>query len=123
MRSFPPAVCFLFFGSVLNKFVAFVVPFLTLYMLDKGYPKSEIGMVIGAYGVGNLISSAIGGQLASSFRRRKTIILSMVLGAFEILPLSQANSFGSLLMLTLLVGFSGKMYRPAASALFGTGAG
>ena len=92
-------------------------------MLDKGYPKSEIGMVMGADGVGNLISSAIGGQLASSFRRRRTIILSMVLGAFEILPLSQANSFGSLLMLTLLVGFSGKMYRPAASALFGTGAG
>ncbi len=117
VRTFPPAVWFLFLGSFLNKFGAFVVPFLTLYMLDKGYPKSEIGMVIGAYGVGNLISSAVGGQLADSFGRRKTIVLSMVLGAIGILALSQASSFASLLTLTLLVGFSGEMYRPAASAL------
>lgn len=117
VRSFPRPVWFLFLGSFLNKFGAFVVPFLMLYMLDRGYPKSEIVVVLGAYGVGNILSAAVGGQLADSFGRRKTIILSMVLGALGMLALSLANSFVSLLALTFLVGFSGEMYRPAASAL------
>lgn len=117
MRTFPPAVWFLFLGSFLNKFGTFVVPFLTLYMLGEGYSKGEIGFVIGAYGVGNLISAAAGGQMADTIGRRKTIILSMVLAAIGILALSQANSFWSLFLLTLVVGFSGELYRPAASAL------
>ena len=117
LRSFPPSVWFLFLGSFLNKFGTFVVPFLTLYMRSDGYSLKQVGFVIGSYGLGNLLSAAIGGQLADTFGRRKTIILSMVLGAVGMLALSQADTFLSLTLLTFLVGFSCEMYRPAASAL------
>ena len=94
-----------------------MVPFLTLYMRSDGYSLKQVGFVIGSYGLGNLLSAAIGGQLADTFGRRKTIILSMVLGAVGMLALSQADTFLSLTLLTFLVGFSCEMYRPAASAL------
>lgn len=117
LRAFPPGVWFLFLGSFLNKFGTFVVPFLTLYMLPQGYTTGQVGVVLGAYGAGNLLSAAVGGQLADTLGRRKTIVLSMVLAAIGMMALSQASTFLWLTLLSGLVGFSGEMYRPAASAL------
>ncbi len=117
IRSFPRSVWFLFLGSFLNKFGAFILPLLTFYMRGRGFSLGEVGFVLSAYGVGNLISAAGGGYLADMIGRRKTIILSMGLGALGMLALSQAESFTALLLLTFLVGLSGELYRPAASAL------
>lgn len=74
-------------------------------------------MVLGAYGAGNLLSAAVGGHLADTLGRRKTIVLSMGMAAVGMLALSQAESYWALLLLTFVAGSSGEMYRPAASAL------
>lgn len=117
LRSFPRGVWFLFLGSFLNKFGTFVVPFLTLYMVREGYSLEQVGVTIGAYGAGNLFSAAVGGHLADTLGRRKTIVLSMVLAAVGMMLLSQATTFFWLTICSFVVGFSGEMYRPAASAL------
>ncbi len=117
LRSFPRSVWFLFLGSFLNKFGTFVIPFLTLYLLKNGYSTKEVGIVVGAYGGGNFISAMVGGHLADTLGRRKTIVLSMLLGAVGMVALSQAQGFWPLVALSFLVGCSAEMYRPAASAL------
>ena len=81
LRTLPPAAWILFFGLFLNKFGAFVVPFLALYLTRIGHPLADAGLAIGAYGVGNLIASLLGGHLADTLGRRKTIVLSMFCGA------------------------------------------
>lgn len=117
LRAFPRPVWILFFGTFLNKFGTFVIPFLTLYMQSQGYSLAQAGMAISAYGVGNLIASALGGHLADKLGRRNTIVFSMFSGAITMMMLSQAHSFAAIMIITCLVGLAGEFYRPASSAL------
>lgn len=101
----------------LNKFGAFVVPFLALYLTRTGYTLAEAGLAIGAYGVGNLIASLLGGHLADTIGRRKTILISTFSGAGAMLLLSQAHSLPWIMLLAALTGLAVEFYRPACSAL------
>jgi MFS family permease len=117
LRALPRPVWILFFGTFLNKFGAFVVPFLTLYLTSQGYSLTETGIAVGAYGAGNLAASLLGGHLADKFGRRKTIVLSMFSGAAAMMLLSQMHSLSTIILLTALAGLTGEFYRPASSAL------
>jgi MFS family permease len=101
----------------LNKFGAFVVPFLALYLTRSGYTLTDAGLAIGAYGVGNLIASLLGGHLADTIGRRKTILLSMFSGAGTMLLLSQAHTLPLIIGLAALTGLASECYRPACNAL------
>jgi len=117
LRALPRPAWFLCFGTFLNKFGAFVVPFLTLYLTGQGYTAGEAGLAVGAYGAGTLVASLLGGHLADKLGRRKTIVLSMFLGAAMMMLLSQARYFPVIVILTALTGLMSEFYRPASSAL------
>lgn len=76
LRALPRPAWILFLGTFLNKFGAFVVPFLALYLTRRGHSPAQTGLAIGAYGVGNLAASLLGGHLADKIGRRKTVVLS-----------------------------------------------
>lgn len=117
LRALPRPAWILCFGTFLNKFGAFVVPFLTLYLTSRGCTVGETGLAIGAYGVGNLAASLLGGHLADQLGRRKTIVLSMFSGAVVMMLLSQARSLPAIIALTALTGLTNEFYRPASTAL------
>src|SRR5215218_1387756 len=104
LQALPRPVWILFIGSFLNKFGAFVVPFLAIYMTRQGYTLADAGFAISAYGIGNLVASLLGGYLADTLGRRKTIVLSMLSGAAAMMLLSQAQT---LAMIVLLAGLTG----------------
>src|SRR6266498_3323687 len=81
LRTFPRPVWILFGGVFLNKFGTFVVPFLTIYLTRRGFTNAEAGLAFGAYGLGRIAAAILGGQLADSIGRRKTILVSMTLAA------------------------------------------
>lgn len=117
LRALPRAAWVLFFGTFLNKFGSFVIPFLTLYLTHQGYPLSVAGLALGSYGVGNLFASLLGGYLADRVGRRQTIVLSMFSGAAAMLLLSQARTLPGIFVCAGLAGLTGELYRPASSAL------
>jgi MFS family permease len=117
LRELPRGAWILFFGTFLNKFGTFVLPFLAIYMTGLGYTVRESGLAIGGYGAGTLVASLAGGYLADRLGRRKTIVISMFSGAVAMLLLSQARSLPALVLLAGLAGLTGELYRPAASAL------
>jgi len=117
LRALPRPAWTLFFGTFLNKFGAFVVPFLTLYLTKQGYTVTDAGIAVGAYGVGGLFASLLGGHLADKLGRRQTIALSMFLGAATMMLLSQAHGLALIIALTALTGLASEFYRPASSAL------
>ena len=117
LRSFPRPVWILFAGVFINKFGTFVLPFLTLYLTRRGFSTGDAGLAIGAYGLGRIGAGFIGGHLADSIGRRKTIVISMVLAAVSMALLSQAHGLPAIVLLTGLASLTGEMYLPAAAAL------
>ncbi len=117
LRTLPRPAWILCFGTFLNKFGAFVVPFLTLYLTSRGCTVGQAGLAISSYGVGNMAASILGGHLADKLGRRKTIVLSMCSGAAMMMLLSQARSLPLIIALTALTGLTNEFYRPASTAL------
>jgi MFS family permease len=105
------------FGTFLNKFGSFVIPFLAIYMKGRGFTLTQAGTAIAAFGAGNLVASGFGGWLADHLGRKKTIVISMLAVAVGMLLLSAARSYTEILVCAALVGFTGELYRPASSAL------
>src|SRR6185312_1797582 len=98
--------------TFLNKFGAFVIPFLSLYLTGRGFSVAQAGLAMGAYGAGHFLACIVGGHLADSFGRRPTLVLSMFSTAGAMLSLSHAKSFPMIVTLTALVGLTGELYRP-----------
>ncbi len=117
LRSLPRGAWILFFGTFLNKFGTFVLPFLAIYMTRLGYTSAQAGLAIGSYGIGTLGACLLGGYLADRLGRRKTIVLSMGSAAVAMLSLSQARSLPLIVLFSGLAGLTGELYRPASSAL------
>jgi MFS family permease len=117
LRALPRPVWILFFGTFLNKFGTFVLPFLAIYMTGLGYSAGQAGLAVGAYGIGTLMASLLGGYLADHVGRRKTIVLSMFSVALSMLCLSQVRSLPGIIVLSAIAGLTGELYRPASSAL------
>jgi MFS family permease len=117
LKALPRPAWILFLGVFLNKFGSFVVPFLTLFLTRQGYSMGVAGLAIGAYGAGHFVASGLGGHLADTIGRRRTIVLSMFSAAITMMLLSQARSLPAIILLTALAGLAGELYRPASSAL------
>jgi MFS family permease len=117
LRSFPRPVWILCAGIFLNKFGTFVVPFLTLYLTRRGFTTRDVGWALAAYGVGRLGATFLGGHLADTLGRRKTIVVSMTSAAAILLLLSQARSLPVIILLTGMASLTGELYLPACGAL------
>src|SRR5947209_4679699 len=119
LRTFPAAAWILFGGVFVNRFGTFVVPFLVVYLTRLGYSTARAGVALGAYGAGHIIASSLGGHLADRIGRRNTIVMSMFGSAAAMLALSQARSYGAIIVVTFLAAATGELYRPASHALIG----
>jgi MFS family permease len=117
IRALPRPAWILFAGSFVNRFGSFVTVFLVLYLVDSGFSVAQAGLAASGYGVGSLVSAAVGGYLADRLGRRTTIAASMFGAAAAALLLSQARAIGAIIPLTALFGLLSELYRPAASAL------
>ncbi|HYP22136.1 MAG TPA: MFS transporter [Actinomycetota bacterium] len=117
VRELPRAAWIVCAGAFVNRFGSFVSVFLVLYLTAEGYSAAAAGTAAGAYGVGHLAASAIGGYLTDRIGRRETIVLSMYSAAAAMLALSQAQGLAAITFFVFLIGLSSELYRPASSAL------
>ncbi|HTL16678.1 MAG TPA: MFS transporter [Patescibacteria group bacterium] len=117
LRALPRGAWILFFGTFLNKFGTFVIPFLAIYMTRLGYSAAQAGLAIAAYGIGTLGACLLGGDLADRIGRRKTIVLSMFSAAAAMLCLSVVRGLPLIMLFSGVAGLTGELYRPASSAL------
>jgi MFS family permease len=117
IASMPRPVWVLFAGTLVNRFGSFVLVFLALYLTGKGFTAPQAGLALGAYGVGAIGASIVGGWLADHIGRRNSIVLSMVMSAAVMLSFLRVEGYALMLGLATLAGFCAELYRPAASAL------
>ncbi|HEU4455819.1 MAG TPA: MFS transporter [Longimicrobium sp.] len=117
VRDLPRTAWVIYAGTFINRFGSFVLTFLVLILVKRGYSPAEAGIAASAYGVGSVAAAMVGGQLADRFGRRRTIALSMFSGAAVILLLWRAQALPAIIALAALAGMTGELYRPAAAAL------
>ena len=113
----PRPLWILLLGVFVNRFGSFVSFFLALYLVSRGYSVAEAGLTVGAYGVGAVGATSLGGVLTDKIGRRKTIILSMFSSAVSVLLLSQASILLVIAILSMAAGAASELYRPAANSL------
>ena len=117
LRSLPGQYWILFSGTLVNRFGHFVIPFLAIYLKQRGYDARAIGLTLGAYGAGALGAGVIGGYLADRIGRKPTMLISCAGAALCMLILSQADTVFAMTSLTFMTGLTAAMYGPAAGAL------
>ena len=117
LKRLPRPVWMIYLGMFINRFGTFVLPFLALHMTKEGYSAGQTSLAMGAYGVGHLLATLLGGYLADAIGRRNTIVVSMFSGALSLLALSQADTFIWFTGLAFMAGLTSELYRPASSAL------
>ena len=117
LRALPSAVWILLGGTFINRVGQFVMPFLVIYLTRIGYSTAKAGLALGAYGLGHVVASSLGGHLADRIGRRNTIVLSMFGSAAAMMALSQAGAYVWIVVLTAITAAFGELYRPASHAL------
>ena len=117
LGSLPGEYWILFSGTLVNRFGTFVMPFLVIYLTQRGYEGKAIGFTLGAYGAGGLCAGAIGGYLADKIGRKPTMLISCAGSAGFMLLISQAGSVSTLAPATFMTGLFSGLYGPASGAL------
>jgi MFS family permease len=117
LRALPSSVWVLFAGSFVNRLGTFVLPFMTLYLTERGYSAPQAGVAIAAYGLGGLTAQLAGGLLADRIGRRNAIALSMLSAGALTLVLWQAQTLAQIYPLMFAIACFAELQRPAAGAL------
>lgn len=104
-------------GNFVNRFGGFVVPLLALHLAHLGFSAERIGIVLGAYGIGRLGSSVLGGVWTDRHGHRFVITVSMFSSAAGMLVLGWLTDYTAILAMVLFQGFASELFRPASSAL------
>ena len=117
LAGLPRVVWVLAGGSFVNNFGSFVVPFLVLYLVHRGYGASLAAAAVSVYAAGKMAAGPAGGLLTGRLGARVTTAGSMACSAAATMALA-AVSGPVLIMITAgLTGLVSQLYRPATSAI------
>jgi MFS family permease len=117
VRGLPRTAWVIYAGTFINRFGSFVLTFMVLVMVRRGFSPAQAGLAAAAYGVGGLAAGVVGGHAADRIGRRRTIVLSMFSSAVVLVALWQAQGLWLTIALAALAGVTAEMYRPASAAL------
>ena len=111
----PRPLLALYAGTVATRHGAFVVPYLTLYLVDaRGLSLAATGRVIALGSIGLLAGNIGGGWLADRVGRKPTLLLALVVNALGIATVAATLPSG---LAYALPPAGAGMYTPAANAL------
>lgn len=120
LRATPVTIKYLLGGVLINQLGAFVQTFLVLYLTHRGVSFYVAGLCLGAYSVGTIFGTMLGGEATERFGPRATIVVAMAGSAplvASIPWLSRPGLIAPLLAVVALAGLLAQAYRPAAAVL------
>jgi MFS family permease len=107
----------LWLGMLINRLGGGVFPFLSLYLATVRHTApAAIGLVVGLYATGGLVSGPIGGLLADRWGRRASILAGTALAASAMVALGITRAPGAIAPLAFILGFFTELSRPALQA-------
>ncbi|MFL6160596.1 MAG: MFS transporter [Jatrophihabitantaceae bacterium] len=113
----PTAAKAIFVGAFVNRLGAFLSIFLVLFVSSKGHSAAAAAATLGAYGVGSVIGTLIGGVLADRLGARISTVFSMSASAVLTVSLLYLPNYALLFCVTALLGLVSQVFRPASATL------
>ena len=100
---------------LINRAGTMVVPFMTLYLTEKGYSVAEAGYVFGLFGAGAFTGAWIGGKLTDRIGFYPVQLITLFGGGCMFLVLGQMKTYPLICIFTFLLSFVNEAFRPANS--------
>jgi len=117
-RGLPRTYWVLWIGTLVDRLGGFAFAFLTLYLTsERNLRVDEASAILSLGGLGGLVGSLAGGVLADHLGRKRTLVVSMAIGALVMIALAFVREPWIIAGLWLLYGLGGSAARPASSAL------
>ena len=104
-------------GVVVNRLSNFLLVFLVLYVTSLGYSTAQAVFALGAFGVGGIIGSIVGGEVAERLGPRNAAAISMAATGVLIGLLLPLTSYPLLVATVTLIGLSAQIFRPTSATL------
>ena len=99
-----------------NRSGTMVIPFLTVYLTDKGYSLSEAGMVMATFGAGAIVGSFIGGRLTDKIGFFYVQVGSLLLNGILFFVLGAMHTLWHIALCIFVLSSLGEAFRPANAA-------
>lgn len=114
----PRTIHILCLGTFINRAGTFVMLFLTFYLQERrGLDGLFATQAIGLMGLGTLMASIVGGQLADTIGRKTVMMTSLLGGAAVLTVFGRITEPRMILAALWLFTFLADMYRPAVQAM------
>ncbi|HEU5268464.1 MAG TPA: MFS transporter [Jatrophihabitans sp.] len=113
----PTAAKAIFAGAVVNRLGAFLSIFLVLFVASKGHSAAAAAATLGAYGVGGVVGTLIGGVMADRLGARTSTVFSMTTSAVLTVSLLYMPNYALLFIVTAVLGTVSQVFRPASATL------
>lgn len=110
----PATYWFLWTGLLINRIGGFAVLFLSLYLTaQRGASPALAGLTVGAYGIGGVAGTLLGGVLTDRWGRRPTLLWAHFGTAALMVALATSTDLRAIAALCLLLGLGQSMPAPA----------
>lgn len=115
-KGLSPAAWLLALVMLINRAGSMVIPFLGIYMSSElGFSKTQIGLVLGCFGLGSVCGSWLGGWLTDKFGNFKVQAWSLILVIPLFLLLPNFRTFEGLAIMIFILTLVADVFRPANS--------
>ena len=93
-----------------------VIPFLTVYLTQKGYSLAQAGYVMAAFGSGAIVGGFVGGIFTDRYGHFYVQVVSLLLNGILFLVLGQMQTLLQIGICIFVLSSLGEAFRPANSA-------
>ena len=100
----------------INRCGTMVIPFLTVYLTDRGYTLTQAGYIMGAFGTGAILGGYLGGRLTDRFGTLYVQVFSLLVNGIMFIVLSYMETFTQIMVCIFILSSLGESFRPANSA-------
>jgi predicted MFS family arabinose efflux permease len=100
----------------INRSGTMVIPFLTVYLTQKGYSLAQAGYVMAAFGSGAIVGGYLGGIFTDRYGHFYVQVVSLLLNGILFLVLGQMQTLLQIGICIFVLSSLGEAFRPANSA-------
>ena len=102
--------------TFINRCGTMVIPFLTVYLTDRGYTLAQAGYMMAAFGTGAIVGGFIGGKMTDRFGFFHVQVVSLLLNGILFIVLGYMETLFQIGICIFILSSLGEAFRPANSA-------